>query len=160
MEIQEVFLSPVFEDFAVGDRVYRYDSHVGETVFGNIVRIKKGEFRVRLDDEVIDGSMISSGQEVDVQFPAFERNSKGGTYRIVQWAKALNLSEVDTGSVLSLVDYESQTRQYFTVLQFPSNKTFIRLTFKGSKGRLEHKLLADEHAESLEFQLKDYVLEG
>lgn len=160
METKEVFLSPVFEDFAIGDRVYRYDSYIEETVFGNIVKIKKGEFRIRLDDESVDGAMISSGQEVDVQFPAFERNSKGSTYRIVRWAKALDLSEVATGSVLSLVDYENQTRQYFNVLQFPTNKTFIRLTFKNSTGKLEHKLLADERSESLEYQLRDYVLEG
>lgn len=156
MKAQEVFLAPVFDDFAVGDRVYRYDTIRKEVIFGNIVRIKKGEFRIRIDDDAV----IASGQDVEVPFHSFKRNSMGKSDLVVQCAKALDLTQVETGSVLSLVDYENQTRQYFDVFHFPTNKTFIRLTFENSTGKLENKLLADEHAASLEFQLKDYVLEG
>lgn len=153
---KEVWSPVIFEDFGIGDRVYRHDPVLKETTFGTIIDIETGSFKIKFDNEE-----DLPGQEPLTFFAYFIRDYMGKSTFRVEWGKALDLSQVNTGSVLSFMDYETKTRQYAQVTLYPTNKTFISLTFVDESGNMVgSEMFYEESEKSLEFQLRDYVLEG
>lgn len=145
MKNEVVNLPFITEDFEVGDRVYFHDVAQNQSFLGTVWSIHNGDLMVTMDkDWMVRRAPVHMFAKMDGTF----------TPRVNFWGKALPISELEEGSIIS---FASRGFKTLATVKYVSDSK-IHLVYEDS-GVTDDILRANENR-TIEYALLFWELEG
>lgn len=143
MEIKEVVVPLIAEDFEAGDRVYRYAHPTDYILFGTVKAVKGRDIIIDMDN----------GLEFAIPVTLFRKRQP----RDFWWGKTLPLAQVNKGTIISCYYFPGSKghRLSYVVNEITTDS----ITFTCLEDEQAKTTMVATEKYSLEYTFKDWIIE-